>query len=79
MNQRTTDEPDRKPISTRKKENTALTPDLADTAGKAYISKGPFIFNVGRMGGVEYVWVRNIFLQICMGAKYFQNFCMGTK
>ena len=36
--------------------------------------KGPFILNVGRMGGVECVWVRNVFRQICMGTNYFQNF-----
>ena len=29
------------------------------------------------MGGVECVWVRNIFRQICMGTKYSQHFLYG--
>ena len=39
--------------------------------------KGPIIFNAGCMGGVECVWVRNIFRQICMGTKYFPIFLYG--
>ena len=40
-------------------------------------TKGPFIFNVGCMGGVECVWVRNIFRQIFIGTKYFQKLLYG--
>ena len=29
------------------------------------------------MGGVEYLWVGNIFGQICMGTKYFPIFLYG--
>ena len=42
-----------------------------------FLHRGQFIFNAGCIGGVECVWVRNIFRQICMGTKYFQKFLYG--
>ena len=38
-----------------------------------------FIFNAECIDGVECVWVRNIFQQICMGAKYFPNFFVWVR